>query len=79
MKLRIETRCDEDGYRAWCPELVGCPAGKGPTPGDAMEQGVRAIRGYLASVTDFVPEKLLLEVDGETIEADEWATFEEIR
>jgi predicted RNase H-like HicB family nuclease len=78
MRLRIETRCEEDGYTVWCQELVGCPAGRGITPGEAIDQHVRAIRGYLASVTDFVPEKILLEVEGEVIDADDATTFEEI-
>jgi hypothetical protein len=43
-----------------------------------VESHVRAIRGYLASVTDFVPEKLLLEIDGEVIEVDESVSFEQI-
>lgn len=78
MRLRIETRCEDEGYTACCPELVGCAAGQGPTPGEAVESHVRAIRGYLASVTDFVPEKLLLEIDGEVIEVDESVSFEQI-
>lgn len=69
MNLYIETICSEGAYEARCPSLPGCAPGRGPTPGEALDEHTRAIWGYLAAATDFVPERILLDVDGQVVES----------
>ena len=65
MKLSIQIREDPNGgYVAVCPSLPGCIS-RGPTRALAREKLDEAICGYVASVSNFVPENLL----GEVIEA----------
>jgi predicted RNase H-like HicB family nuclease len=69
MKLYIEISCNEGAYVAHCPSLPGCARGRGHTPGEALDEHTRAIWGYLAAATDFVPERILLDVDGQVMES----------
>lgn len=58
MKLSIRIFQQEDGtYVAVCPSLPGCRS-RGQTREQAAERIDDAIRGYLAAVGDFVPERL---------------------
>jgi len=62
MKLRVRiSRCEEGGFVATCPALPGCVT-HGNTKDQAQENMHEAIRGYLASISDFVPERILDEV-----------------
>jgi predicted RNase H-like HicB family nuclease len=62
MKLTIRIlRNEEGGYTAVCPTLPGCIS-KAPTREEATDQLDEAIRGYIAAVNNFVPEKLTHEV-----------------
>ncbi len=62
MKLCIRiSSCERGGYIATCPSLPGCVT-RGKTPEQARENMNEAIRGYLASISDFVPEKIADEV-----------------
>ncbi len=58
MKLSIHINKREDGcYEACCPALPGCK-----TTGRNLEQARRrldeAIRGYMAAMNNFVPERV---------------------
>ena len=64
MKLCIQIFEDCDGYRAVCPSLPGC-CSRGQSPHEAAEKLDEAIRGYLAAVGNFVPER----VDHEVVSA----------
>ena len=65
MKLRISVaRNRRGGYTSSCPCLPGCVC-QGDTPEEAIEGLVESIRGYIASVSNFVPEH----VDYEVVEA----------
>lgn len=58
MKLVIRiTESEHGGYVASCPSLPGCVT-RGQTREQARESIDDVIRGYLASVSDFVPEHL---------------------
>ncbi len=58
MKLMIELRQTDDGeYCAACRTLPGCET-RGPTPQEATDRIDEAIRGYIASLNNFVPERL---------------------
>jgi len=52
---------DRGGYTAVCPSLPGCVS-KGSTRSEAERRLDEAIRGYIAAVSNFVPENLLHEV-----------------
>ena len=65
MKLSIQIREDPNGgFVAVCPSLPGCVS-RGTTRLKARENLDEAICGYVAAVSNFVPEDLL----GEVIEA----------
>ncbi len=58
MKLSVKViPNDEGGYTALCPSLPGCTS-RGQTQQLATEKLHEAIRGYLAAVSNFVPENL---------------------
>ena len=58
LKLCVKIRRDEHGeFRASCPSLPGCVS-NGPTEEHAKKKLDDAIRGYLASIGDFVPENI---------------------
>lgn len=58
MKLCVRIRRDDQGsFRASCPSLPGCVS-SGRTEQLAREKLQEAIRGYLASVNNFVPEHI---------------------
>jgi predicted RNase H-like HicB family nuclease len=62
MKLTIRILQNEDGgYTAVCPTLPGCVS-QGPTRQQATDRLDEAIRGYIAAVSNFVPEKVDHEV-----------------
>jgi predicted RNase H-like HicB family nuclease len=62
MKVRIRIiRNENGGYTAVCPSLPGCMC-RGNTREEAREKINEAIFGYIASVGNFVPEKLAHEV-----------------
>ena len=62
MKLCIRITVDGDGnYTAVCPSLPGCSC-RGRTREEAKERLNEAIRGYIAAVSNFVPENLTHEV-----------------
>lgn len=62
MKLRIRiVNCQAGGYTAECPVLPGCVT-HGETREEAREKLNDAICGYVAAVSDFVPEKLVHEM-----------------
>ncbi len=62
MKLVIRiTRSETGEYIAHCPSLPGCMT-RGETTEQARESMDEAIRGYLASLCDFVPERIADEV-----------------
>ncbi len=62
MKLCIRITFDGDGnYTAMCPSLPGCCC-RGRTREEAKQRLDEAIRGYLAAVSDFVPENLMHDV-----------------
>ena len=58
--MKLEIRINESehgGFIALCPLLPGCVT-RGETREQARENIDEAIRGYLASVNDFVPENI---------------------
>ena len=58
MKLYVKIWRDSTGrYVAACPSLPGCTS-TGRTKEEVKEKLEEAIRGYLASVNNFVPAKL---------------------
>lgn len=62
MKLCIRiSKSERGGFIASCPSLPGCVT-RGQTKDQARENMSEAIKGYLASVSDFVPEKIADEV-----------------
>ena len=64
MKLCVHVRRDEKGwFVAVCPNLPGC-LGRGHTCQEAVVKVDDAIRGYVAALGNFVPEK----VDHDVIE-----------
>lgn len=62
MKLCVRIVQDKrGGFVALCPSLPGCVS-RGGTAEDARKRLDDAIRGYLAAVSNFVPENLVEEV-----------------
>jgi len=62
MKLCIVIMPDKRrGYTAMCPSLPGCVS-RGRTREEAQRRLDGAIRGYIAAVSNFVPENLVQEV-----------------
>ena len=62
MKLCIRiSKSQRGGFIASCPSLPGCVT-RGQTQAQARENMSDAIRGYLASVSDFIPERIADEV-----------------
>ncbi len=62
MKLSIRIIQTESGdFAATCPSLPGCRS-RGQTAREARDRLDEAIRGYIASISDFVPEKFEEEV-----------------
>lgn len=62
MKLVVRiVESEQGGYVACCPSLPGCVT-RGETREQARENMDEAIRGYLASVSDFVTERISNEV-----------------
>jgi predicted RNase H-like HicB family nuclease len=62
MKLSIKIAHNErGGYTAWCPTLPGCKT-QGQTREEAQERIGEAIRGYIAAMSNFVPENVQHEV-----------------
>jgi predicted RNase H-like HicB family nuclease len=58
MKLCIRIVHNEQGdYTALCTSLPGCVS-RGRTRQEAKEKLDEAIRGYIAAVNNFVPERL---------------------
>lgn len=61
MKLSIRIIKNESGgFTAFCPSLPGCTS-SGNSKNQARERLDEAIRGYLAAVSNFVPETHLEE------------------
>ncbi|MFP4105562.1 MAG: type II toxin-antitoxin system HicB family antitoxin [Phycisphaerae bacterium] len=62
MKVCIRlVRNEFGGYTAKCPTLPGCVS-TGETREEAQQRLDEAIRGYIAAVNNFVPERLDHEV-----------------
>jgi predicted RNase H-like HicB family nuclease len=62
MKLQIRILPDgKGGFAAQCQCLPGCVA-QGKTPEEATTRLLDSIRGYIAAVSNFVPEHLDYEV-----------------
>ena len=58
MKVCIQVKRDEKGwYTAVCPGLPGCLS-KGRSCREAVLKIEDAIKGYMASIGEFVPEKV---------------------
>lgn len=58
MKLCVRIQKDVQGsFKASCPSLPGCVS-SGQTEQQARDHLEEAIRGYLASVNNFVPERI---------------------
>ncbi len=64
MKVAVQIVVDAQGrFTALCPSLPGC-CSKAQTREQAQQKLHEAIKGYLASVSNFVPENLEQEVLG---------------
>ena len=50
---------DRGGYTARCPSLPGCMS-HGDTRQEACKKLDEAIRGYVAAINNFVPERLVV-------------------
>lgn len=62
MKLCVRIDENEQGrFTARCPSLPGCVS-SGETRQEACEKLDEAIRGYIAAVSNFVPENVTHEV-----------------
>lgn len=62
MKLCVKIyRSEQGGYIAECPSLPGCKT-YGQTREEAQQRIDEAIRGYIAAMSDFVPENLEREI-----------------
>jgi len=58
MKLCVKIlRSEQGGFVATCPSLPGCQS-IGQTREEAQQKLDEAIRGYIAAMSDFVPETL---------------------
>ncbi len=65
--MKVPIRVKENtrgGYTASCPDLPGCFS-QGQTQKEACDRLDEAIRGYMAALNNFVPDK----VDHEVVEA----------
>lgn len=63
MKVCVQIRQNEKGeYVAVCPHLPGCLS-RGRTSREAIRKVDEAIRGYLAAAGEFVPERVVEEVE----------------
>ncbi|MCD6304643.1 MAG: type II toxin-antitoxin system HicB family antitoxin, partial [Planctomycetes bacterium] len=61
MKLTVRIFSnDRGGYTAVCPSLPGC-CSSGTTREEAKAKLDEAIRGYIAAVSNFVPENVVQE------------------
>jgi predicted RNase H-like HicB family nuclease len=63
MRLDIRTTNVNGVFVATCPSLPGCTT-RGTSMPDTLDRHAAAIWGYLASVTNFLPSRLELHVDG---------------
>jgi len=61
MKLCIQIAQTPEGFRAACPSLPGCVS-HGQTFDEARQRLDEAIRGYMAAMNNFVPERLEHEI-----------------
>jgi predicted RNase H-like HicB family nuclease len=62
MKLSVRILHNEcGGYTAVCPSLPGCTC-RGDSKAEAREKLDDAIRGYMAALNNFVPERLIQQV-----------------
>ena len=61
MKLCIQILKNGGGFKAVCPSLPGCVS-TGSTREEAQRKLDEAIRGYIAAMSNFVPEHLEHEV-----------------
>jgi predicted RNase H-like HicB family nuclease len=62
MKLSIRISMnDHGGYTADCPALPGCTI-RGNSKAEVREKLDDAIRGYMAALNNFVPERLIQQV-----------------
>ena len=62
MKLSVRIVTNErGGYTAVCPSLPGCIS-RGSTREEARAKHDEAIRGYIAAVSNFVPETVVQEL-----------------
>ncbi len=62
MKVSIRiTRNEQGGFTAVCPSLPGCKS-SGQTREEAQQKIDDAIRGYLAAMSNFVPDNVQHEV-----------------
>lgn len=62
MQLVVRTSRSPDGdYVAVCPSLPNCVS-RGQDAEEALAKHREAVRGYVAAVTDFVPDKVLFSV-----------------
>lgn len=62
MKLCVRIQENEGGgYTAICPSLPGCTS-RGGSKAEARERLDEAIRGYVAALNNFVPERLIEQV-----------------
>ena len=57
MKVSIRLEQDDKGYKARATQLPGCVS-RGSTPREAQDRLDEAIRGYMAAMNNFVPERL---------------------
>ncbi len=64
MKIDILTSNENGMYVARCPLLPGCTS-RAATLDEALEKHEKAIWGYLAAATNFVPERIVLRIGGE--------------
>ena len=63
MKFSISMFQDSrGGYKAVCPALPGCQ-GQGTTRAQAAGSIDEAIRGYIAALSNFVPDRVEHEMD----------------
>ncbi len=61
MKVYVQVGRDKhDGYVASCPSLPGCMC-RGNTSEEAISKLIEAVRGYLAAMSNIVPESIDVE------------------
>ncbi len=62
MKLSVHICKNEEGtFTALCPSLHGCTS-RGKSREEARDKLDEAIRGYIAAVSNFVPEHVMRDV-----------------